>query len=182
MPHSPKRVGISYALASKPSKGFLFSCMCVCILMLSGSVAAAEHRVGRVAHVVDGDTLDIMLSGKRLRVRLVEIDAPEQGQKDGIRSRQSLIQICGGEVASLDSRGKDRNGRVLARVTCNGTDANAEQVRRGMAWVFDRYSSPNSPLYAVQEEARAARRGVWARNDPIAPWEWRRRQEATVPY
>lgn len=27
--------------------------------------------------------------------------------------------------------GKDRNGQTLARVSCNGTDAGAEQVRRG---------------------------------------------------
>ena len=84
---------------------------------------------------VDGDTLDVLVQGRRIRVRLVEIDAPEQDQMGGIRSRQSLISICSGELASVEPTGKDRNGRVLARVICNGTDANAEQVRRGMAWV-----------------------------------------------
>ncbi len=52
-------------------------------------------------------------------------------------------------------------------------DANVEQVRRGMAWVFDRYVTDRS-LYAVQDEARAARRGLWADPDPVPPWEWRR--------
>lgn len=41
---------------------------------------------------------------------------------------------------------------------CDGVDANAEQVRAGMAWVFDRYVTDRS-LYAVQNEARGARRG-----------------------
>jgi endonuclease YncB( thermonuclease family) len=33
---------------------------------------------GRVAHVVDGDTLDVIVEGKRIRVRLLDIDAPAQ--------------------------------------------------------------------------------------------------------
>jgi endonuclease YncB( thermonuclease family) len=48
-------------------------------------------------------------------------------------------------------------------VTCagaDGTDANAEMVRSGMAWVFDKYVTDRG-LYAVQDEARAARRGLW---------------------
>jgi endonuclease YncB( thermonuclease family) len=43
---------------------------------------------------------------------------------------------------------------------CAGLDANAEQVRRGMAWVFVRSAPKNWPLYAVQSEAQAARRVV----------------------
>ena len=51
--------------------------------------------------------------------------------------------------------------------------SNAEQVRRGWAWVFVRYAPKNSPLYAVEREARLDRRGLWADDAPIAPWEWR---------
>ena len=167
---------------SRRSSGVLFRYVLVCVFMCAGNAVGAEHRWGRVVHVVDGDTLDILLSGKRLRVHLAEIDAPEQGQADGIRSRQSLVQICGGELASLETKGQDRNGRVLARVTCNGADANAEQVRRGMAWVFDLDSKPDSQLHAIQDEARAARRGLWARKDPVPPWDWRRRQDSSISY
>ena len=56
---------------------------------------------------------------------------------------------------------KDRNGRALGRVWCGGIDANAEQVRRGMAWVFDRYVKDRG-LYPLQERARAQRLGLWA--------------------
>lgn len=61
---------------------------------------------------------------------------------------------------------------TVVRKFAQEADANAEQVRRGMAWVFDRYVTDRS-LYAEQEEARAARRGLWADSDPIPPWEWR---------
>jgi len=49
---------------------------------------------------------------------------------------------------------------------------NAEQVRRGMAWVYRQYAHDLS-LYAIEAEAKAARRGLWADPAPIPPWEWR---------
>ena len=67
-------------------------------------------------------------------------------------------------------------GRTLGRVSCAGVDANAEQVRRGMAWVYVRYAPKYSPLYAVQAEARAARRGLWHDPNPVPPWKWRTRK------
>ena len=53
-------------------------------------------------------------------------------------------------------------------------DSNAEQVRRGMAWVYDRYATDKT-LYAVQEEAKAERLGLWQDDKPLLPWEWRHR-------
>ena len=58
-------------------------------------------------------------------------------------------------------------------VNCAGTDASSEHVRRGMACVFDRYAKPNSPLYALQSEARAAQAGLWRDSQPRPPWEFR---------
>jgi len=69
-------------------------------------------------------------------VRIAEIDAPEQGQAWGTRSRQHLAVLCHGKPAILEPRTTDRYGRTVARVECDGMDASAEQVRAGMAWVF----------------------------------------------
>jgi endonuclease YncB( thermonuclease family) len=91
---------------------------------------------------------------------LKEIDAPELKQAFGKRSQQSLVQICDKKTARVSWTEKDRNGRTLGRVWCGGIDANAEQVRRGMAWVFDRYVKDRS-LYPLQDAARSARRGLW---------------------
>jgi endonuclease YncB( thermonuclease family) len=46
-------------------------------------------------------------------------------------------------------------------------------VRLGMAWVFDRYVTDRG-LYAMQDEARTARRGLWADAQQTPPWDWRR--------
>jgi hypothetical protein len=90
----------------------------------------------------------------------------------------SDIDACHNKDASIRDRGKDRYGRTLGAITCAGVDANAEEVRRGMAWVFERYAAKDSPLYAVQAEARTARRGLWQDAKPVPPWEFRQRRGA----
>lgn len=142
-------------------------------LLLSVAPAVADVQ-GRVVSVHDGDTLTVLVERRQVRVRLTDIDAPELRQPFGTRSRQSLSGLCFRKIATLDVRGEDRYHRTLARVTCAGTDANAEQVRRGYAWTFVRYVRPDSPLIATQNKARAAHRGLWRDPAPVAPWEWRR--------
>jgi endonuclease YncB( thermonuclease family) len=137
--------------------------------------ACAQTVAGRVIRVSDGDTLTIQDVHQRVyRVRLDEIDAPELGQAFGKRSRESLAEMCSDKTAYVVTKGADRYGRTLGRVRCAGVDANSEQVRRGMAWVFDRYVRSNSPLYALQWEAQAIRRGLWSDPQPTAPWRWRK--------
>ena len=130
---------------------------------------------GKVVGVSDGDTITVLRDRTQVKVRLLEIDAPEKAQAFGTKSKESLSEMCFGKTAELANKGKDRYGRTLARVTCDGVDANAEQVRRGMAWVYDRYVTDKS-LYAVQEEAKAERLGLWHDGKPMPPWEWRHRK------
>ena len=135
-----------------------------------------------IVGISDGDTLTARCEAQAdcesvtLKVRLSEIDAPEKAQPFGARSRQHLADLCFRKPATLEPvaarGGFDRYGRTVARVTCAGADANAEQVRAGMAWVFDLYVIDRS-LYEAQESARTARRGLWEDSEPIAPWEWR---------
>ena len=122
----------------------------------------------------DGDTLTVLVERRQVKVRLVDIDAPELRQPFGTRSRQSLAEMCFGKIAAVDVRGRDRYKRALGQVTCGGTDANAEQVRRGYAWTYTRYARADSPLYALQMQAQSAHRGLWADPAAVAPWEWRR--------
>ncbi|MBL8370042.1 MAG: thermonuclease family protein, partial [Burkholderiaceae bacterium] len=67
----------------------------------------------------------------------------------------------------------DRYGRTVADVRCAGKDVATEQVRAGMAWVYDKYAKGYEQLYPIQDAARARRAGLWADAEPVAPWEWR---------
>ena len=144
-------------------------------LLLAALPARADVPV-RVVAVHDGDTVTVLQFRRELRVRLTEIDAPELGQPFGKRSKASLSDLCFGKTAQLDIRGRDRYGRTLARLKCNGLNANAEQVRRGYAWVYTRYADVDSPLYALELDAKTSRRGLWSMREPTPPWEWRRRR------
>jgi micrococcal nuclease len=127
-----------------------------------------------VVGITDGDPITVLVAREIVKVRLVDIDAPESGQPWGFRSKQALSVTCFGKAARLEMQGKNRYRRALATVFCEGANANREQVRQGMAWVFDRYVRPDSPLYAVQREAKLDHRGLWSDPQPVPPWKWRR--------
>lgn len=126
-----------------------------------------------VVGVSDGDTLSARCDGEQIRIRLAEIDAPEKGQSFGERSKQSLSRICYGKQSAIRMQGRDRYGRALAHVTCEGVSANAEQVRAGMAWVYRRYAR-DPTLFQLEAEASASGRGLWAETSPVPPWDWRK--------
>lgn len=127
-----------------------------------------------VIRVSDGDSLILVDSqGKQTRVRLGEIDAPEKGQAFGNRAKRSLADICLGKIVEINRQDVDQYGRVVARVRCNGVDANAEMVRMGYAWVYDKYAKDQS-LYDLQSSAREQRIGLWQQSGAIPPWEFRK--------
>jgi endonuclease YncB( thermonuclease family) len=134
---------------------------------------------GIVVGVADGDTLTVLTpTEERVRVRLAELDAPEKAQPYGQRAKQSLSDLCYQKPARVNVHEQDRYGRSVGRVYCDGVDANAQQVRRGLAWVYDAYAAPESDLYALQDAAKTAKTGLWADPNPIRPWEWRKKAKA----
>lgn len=133
-----------------------------------------------VTGVADGDTLSVMLDGTRRSIRLARIDAPEKRQPFGRRSEQSLRQLVWKRTVTLAWQRLDRYGRPIADVTLDELDVNAEQVRRGMAWVYLQYSQ-DAKLIALEREARAAKLGLWEQPDPVAPWQWRQAHRLARP-
>jgi micrococcal nuclease len=130
-----------------------------------------------IVGVTDGDTLtarcDAPESPITIQVRLAEIDAPEKRQPFGERSKQHLSTLCFGKAAVVTPRTRDRYGRTVARVACDGVDASSEMVRSGMAWAFTKYLTDPS-IAAVERDARGEHVGLWADAVPTPPWEWRK--------
>lgn len=143
------------------------------LLLALPAARAATEFTGRIVSIADGDTLTVLRGRQRVKVRLVEIDAPERGQPFGGRSTESLRMLCADGTARVVVTGEDQYQRTLGRVWCGGVDINVEQVRRGMAWVYDQYVMDRG-LYAVQAAARADGEGLWAEPAPVPPWMWRR--------
>jgi endonuclease YncB( thermonuclease family) len=143
---------------------FLWSLVC--------AQAYASIHEGKVVGVSDGDTLTVLISERQIKVRLAEIDAPEKRQPFGERSKQSLSELVFGKWVKVSQQDLDRYGRVVGRVHTGGLDVNAEQIKRGMAWIYRQYNRDRS-LLAVEQEAKSAKRGLWTDPNPIAPWEYR---------
>jgi endonuclease YncB( thermonuclease family) len=132
---------------------------------------------GKVRHAIDGDTLTLYSDTPphTVKIRLADIDAPENMQNYRWAARASLNTLCEGEraVATVYSVDQYRWGWSVARVTCNGVDASAYQVRKGFAWVYREYSN-DAELLELEAEARNAKRGLWAEPVPVPPWDYRK--------
>lgn len=149
-------------------------------LLLATSIHAAEYQ-GKVVGVADGDTITVLDSSKiQHKVRLAGIDAPEQSQAFGNRSKQSLSNLVYQKDVTIETNKIDRYGREIGKVTRNGADVCLEQVKRGMAWWYRDYRFEQTPedrvLYkAAEDAAKAASVGLWADKEPVAPWEFRKK-------
>lgn len=143
----------------------------IVILALFASNLSSAHQVIGVS---DGDTLVVLMDRKPVKIRLSDVDAPEAKQDFGARAKQALSGLCFGKDATLAIRATDRYGRIVARVTCGGVDVSRALVENGMAWHYTRYSD-DAALSVLQEQARDAKRGLWAGPSPVAPWDFRRK-------
>ncbi|MBM3350455.1 MAG: thermonuclease family protein [Betaproteobacteria bacterium] len=144
-------------------------------------VAHGENISGRVVGISDGDTLIVLdTSNTQHKVRLAAIDAPEKAQAFGQRGKQKLSELCYGKTATINVVTTDRYGRSVGDVDCSGINANEAMVQSGFAWVYRKYDKWHEHLYALEDEARDARRGLWADSNPTAPWEWRKAKRDKV--
>lgn len=140
-------------------------------------MVAVEAMFCLVVAVADGDTLTARCGTEgaftQVKVRLAEIDAPEKSQAFGERSKQHLSAQCFAQLAFIRPQTKDRYGRTVARVECRGLDANAEQVRAGMAWAYTQYLT-DPTIKQMETLARGAEAGLWAEKNPTPPWVYRK--------
>ncbi len=148
-------------------------------LFAVGNLAQGAEFVAKVIAVLDGDTVLVKRANGLKKIRLVGIDAPEKAQTFGETSRRSLADMVLGKQVKVTSEAVDQYGRMVAHISVDGLDVNAEQIRRGMAWENSRFHNDRA-LLALQEEARLAPRGLWALNDPMPPWEWRKLHPSTL--
>lgn len=129
-----------------------------------------------VVAVTDGDTIKATCQDELVTLRIVGIDAPEKKQEWGRDAHESLAKLCLDKPAYLYTQGKDRYGRTLGHLTCNGVDAQAHQMRNGMAWVY-KPGPIDMGLLMLEAEARYKKVGLWSQENPTPPWEWRKGQK-----
>lgn len=152
------------------------------ILLLSSVTNLNAQQIpkvieGRVISVKDGDTIEILFEGKPLVIRLAHIDCPELKKKQpfGAAAKKFTSDFCFGKIVRVENDEKfDRNRRLLAVVyNETGSNLNRQLVKAGLAWHFKKYSS--DMVYSQLEiAARKNRVGLWAEDNPVPPWDWRK--------
>jgi endonuclease YncB( thermonuclease family) len=148
------------------------------IILTFASQAIAEQFTGKVVGVTDGDTIKVMRSGKAEKIRLAGIDCPERKQAYGTRAKQFTSDMAFGKVVTVKVETVDQYGRTVGEVILpDGRSLNHELVKAGFAWWYRQYSRDIS-LGQLEEEARIAKRGLWADPNAIPPWEYRKLRKA----
>lgn len=149
------------------------------ISLLLALCAHGETISAKVVGVTDGDTITVLDAGMvQHKIRLAGIDAPEKKQPFGQRAKERLSELVGGKTVEVETEKQDRYGRTVGKVFTDGRDTNLTMVVSGFAWHYKKYQNEQSPsdrlLYnSAEQDARAARRGLWADPAPIAPSDWR---------
>jgi endonuclease YncB( thermonuclease family) len=168
-------------------KSIIFFKFALAILFVFNIYAVRADFTAKVQHVVDGDTIHVEdEAGKKFKVRLAGIDAPEQNQPYGLASTYHLRGLLLNKFVLLETKPKkgkpysfDRYKRVLAKIVLDGRDINLSQVLSGYAWHFKRYQNQQSrsdrETYSKAElYAEKNKLGLWGEKNPIAPWKWRK--------
>ena len=109
------------------------------------------------------------------KVRLHGIDTPERDQPYGKQATRNLDKLVGRTVFVVE-RDTDRYGRLVGILyTPEGVNVNLEMVCNGSAWWYSRYAKNNRAMANCQDKAKDAALGLWESDDPMPPWEWRRK-------
>jgi endonuclease YncB( thermonuclease family) len=133
-------------------------------------------------------------------VRFGFIDSPELGQPGGHEAKNFLTKLIDGQWLDLvillkmdTGRIIDGHGRIVAVPYLRQQDLvsrniELEMVLNGWAWVLDRYE-PEPHYFDALEDAQRHRRGIWAQDGNINPWEFkkqthrarRKQQQSALP-
>jgi micrococcal nuclease len=123
----------------------------------------------RVIKAHDGDTVGVILNGRKEKVRLIGIDAPEIKQRPwGTKARKHLEKMLIASsrtvILEFDVEKRDKCGRLLCYIfTPDRKMLNIQMVKDGYAVLLT--IPPNikyvDELKMAQNEARQHRRGIW---------------------
>ena len=137
--------------------------------------------------VSDGDTIWVVdESGKRIKIRMNKIDAPEMNQPYGKEAADRLAELVLGKYVTLESSGTDQYGRSLEVVfiETNATthakmEVNLQLLKEGLAW---QYYTDKTPAYTEAfKNAKAKRIGLWSAPKAKNPYLWRKEEHHAAP-
>ncbi len=140
--------------------------------------ANANTLQGLVREVHDGKTISIENTGRRIKVVLKGMDAPEPDQPYGDVALRHLTSLILNRPVAIELNGLGAGSTLIGKVICAERDIALQMIRDGAAWFERSYenglSEADRRLYDASEQAaRSEHRGIWQDPSPTPPWEWR---------
>jgi endonuclease YncB( thermonuclease family) len=156
------------------------------ILCCHALPANANTLQGLVREVHDGKTISVENTGRRIKVVLKGMDAPEQDQPYGDVARQHLSSLILNRPVAIELNGLGAGSTLIGKVVCEERDIALQMIRDGVAWFERSYENglgeADRRLYDASEQAaRSEHRGIWQDPSPTPPWEWRQAKAPKPP-
>ncbi len=145
----------------------------------AGAQDKPQSWSGRVLVVIDGDSLIVRRGGKRVKVRLAQVDCPEPRQPFGREAKRFTTRAALGKKVLVENAVVDPYYKKRMRASVilpDGRDLGMELVKEGLAWNYRRYSK-NPLLPDLEKDARRQKLGLWSQPNPTPPWQWRKRRK-----
>lgn len=155
------------------------------VIALSMTSSMAATWSGKVIGVTDGDTITVLLNRESVKIRFYGIDTPEGGQEFGKQATKQMKKLVSRKTVEVTDYDTDRYGRSVSVVKVGDLNVNRAMIESGYAWQYQKYCKKSfcREWLQLEEDARAAKIGLWKDKNAVPPWEWRKqRREAKSSY
>ena len=150
----------------------LLTVMCAAACSVSSNPQNVEEAVQEsagttavVTYVFDGDSIEVMIGGRKEEVRLIGINAPEGNECFGEPARAALIAYLDGHDVSLadgSDSDTDQYGRLLRYIYVGGENINGRMLADGNAITLPGDHRYNEAFVEIGNLTADAGLGLWA--------------------
>ena len=137
------------------------------LLIITGCYELKSQEVP-IIRVIDGDTYEVLLNGKKQPIRLMNVDAPELKQAFGAAVKDSLSHLLKNKTVEISALKLDLYGRLLVQINIQGKALDSLLVAKGWAWCYEKYNT-NETLPPLQIMAISKGKGLWYCHRPVPP-------------
>jgi endonuclease YncB( thermonuclease family) len=138
---------------------------------------------GVVIGVPSGDTITVTVDGTDYKVRVADVDCPDNKQAFYRQASEFTSKLAMGKKVHVNYETIDRVHKYVVGdvILPDGRNLGKELISEGMAWYY-RVKPAINEIYAQREYSAWSRKvGLWVDPNPVPPWEFRREDPLPDP-
>ena len=157
-----------------------FFLMVLLLLLILPTNTLACEKCDIVIDVIDGDTVIVLCDGQKRPVHLMSVDAPQLKQPYGKKAQEFTKKLLLNNVVTISYMNRNQASDI---VSADGKSLKWGLIRAGLAWYPENHEKNSlrnlaDKLGKYERKARRSRKGLWAQDDPTAPWKVHRGTES----